>query len=131
LRRSAAFDLTADFAPSDPLKEGAGSGQGGGSIGVIIGAIAGVLAVVGLAIVGFVLWKNRKHETWTADSNSGQKESEFLSWQDDGHAAELPEVDAPLVTQADVATFSDILTYADDDPLGFRRDEIEGAFSLL
>jgi hypothetical protein len=52
-------------------------------------------------------------------------------WTNENPGGELEEIAPPLVTQADIATFSDILTYADDDRLiAFHNDGME-SLSLL
>jgi hypothetical protein len=124
---------TARFAPTDELWTAAGAEAGGSPSGVLVGAIVGAVAAAGFALLGFILWRRRQEETWFSDSNSARKSTNFSKWATPGAADELQELAPPMVTQTDVATFSDVLTYADDDRLDrmMRMDERESPFSLL
>jgi hypothetical protein len=85
-----------------------------------LGAVVAVL-VVGLGAIGaLALWRRRSK--WLFSDSV---------WNENGEA-ELLEVESPCVTQPDLVTFSEILTYADDDQMhGFHGDFNESSFSLI
>jgi hypothetical protein len=110
--------------------DSADDGGGDGAVGVIVGVVVAIAAVAGFAIFGFVLWRRRGQNTFP-DSASEQSPLELVEWKGNGELTELEELAPPLIAQTDIATFSEVLTYADDNQLGFHMDEPEGAFSLL